>query len=592
MPKKLGSVARDILVKAPLPKATKTYTVISHQYAIDTIEATLAKHGFEVDYEEFKCTTGAQVAQGVFIITHESDPELNMIYSFSNSYDKSLKFRAAIGACVADNGAYMISQMDNWNRKHTGTADDETEELIEHHISRADRYFTQLIQDKEAMKEVEISTDEYGAMLGQLFIKGFLSIDQFSLAIKEYSEPSFNYSSGPDNLWTCYNHILHALRQSHPTKWLQNQTAIHLYFITKYNLVQFDPEEEEEDEAADENQSDVSLDVQDNADVEGEEDKQDHLNLQEKVEIFQKEEAQKQVGGGEVAAEEEEEFTLPGFAKKVSAEEIIAEHGGDLPEEVQEKLIQAEAEKEEVVNDLPGIEGGHQNVHEERTFDNTTIDGEEGREESEAPVEVVKEEAPAADYPKEWDENAVAEEPLYIEAEEGVAEGDLVTHDGASYKVNGFTEIDDVFYMELLPTEAAVTEEVVQDAPVAEESAPVEEAPLPVAPPAETEPEEVPEELPEPDPIEEEEEEIIEEAEEEEDDNLPIEEESVEETTSDVVEAPAVDDKVKAAIAVEIEEIYGYEPEFTFDESDGQYNVKLESGESLVLSVTYIAGLL
>ena len=48
MPKKIGNVDRTVLTGAALPPATKTYTVISHSYAINTIMQALEDNGFEV----------------------------------------------------------------------------------------------------------------------------------------------------------------------------------------------------------------------------------------------------------------------------------------------------------------------------------------------------------------------------------------------------------------------------------------------------------------------------------------------------------------------------------------------------------------
>lgn len=245
MPAKIGTVGRSTLTSAALPAKTKSYTVISHNFVITTILQTLQKHGFQVESEEYRCTPGAQVAQGTFHINYQGDPELGMVYSFSNSYDKTLRFRAAIGARVLINDAYMISEDDHWKRKHTGTSDQETADTIEEHIQNAQMYFDQMKTAKDAMKAIEIDKDTFGATVGRLLFKGLLAIDQVSLILREYNNPSFKYTTGPNNLWTCYNHIIYALKQTHPSRWMQNQAGVHLYFATTWNLIQFDEEPEE-----------------------------------------------------------------------------------------------------------------------------------------------------------------------------------------------------------------------------------------------------------------------------------------------------------------------------------------------------------
>ena len=134
MAQRPSSLTKEDLVSATLPPATATYTVISHDFAITTIKEELEANGFTIEKEEYRGTAGAKVANGLFVITYGEDPDLAMSYSFTNSYDKSARFRAAIGAYVKANDSVIIANMDFWKRKHTGTADSETKELIKEHI--------------------------------------------------------------------------------------------------------------------------------------------------------------------------------------------------------------------------------------------------------------------------------------------------------------------------------------------------------------------------------------------------------------------------------------------------------------------------
>ena len=62
MPTKIGTVDKSELINAALPTATKTYTVISHEYIIDTINDALTANGFTVKEEVYRCTLDAKVA--------------------------------------------------------------------------------------------------------------------------------------------------------------------------------------------------------------------------------------------------------------------------------------------------------------------------------------------------------------------------------------------------------------------------------------------------------------------------------------------------------------------------------------------------
>lgn len=239
MPRKLGSVSRSVLLNAPLPNATKSYTVISHSFIINAINAHLQQNSFSVANELYKCTKDAKQAVGKFILDYNNDPELQLSYSFVNSYNKTIKFGATFGAYVKESESFMIGSLGNWNRKHTGTADQETNAKIGEQMSEAKEYYEDLRLAKESMKTHTITKNEFGALLGIFYINGFMSKDMVSIASQEYHKPSYNYSLGKDNLWTCYNHILHALKQSNPKVWMTNQSAIHFYITNKYKLDEY-----------------------------------------------------------------------------------------------------------------------------------------------------------------------------------------------------------------------------------------------------------------------------------------------------------------------------------------------------------------
>jgi hypothetical protein len=44
-------------------------------------------------------------------------------------------------------------------------------------------------------------------------------------------------------LWTCYNHILVALKRTHPKNWIENQIAVHLHICDHFDLLAYDDEQ-------------------------------------------------------------------------------------------------------------------------------------------------------------------------------------------------------------------------------------------------------------------------------------------------------------------------------------------------------------
>jgi hypothetical protein len=553
MPKKIGNVDRTVLTGAALPPATKTYTVISHSYAINTIMQALENNGFEVTAEEYKCTTDAKVAHGTFLINYKGDPDLSLMYTFNNSYDKSLRFRAAIGARINDNGAYMINNMDSWLRKHTGTADQEAHDLINGHIENAVDYFEQLVRAKEQMTELTISKQEFGSIIGELFINDFLAVDQVSLIRKEFNKPSYNYVQGRLNLWTCYQILADALRLSHPAKWMNTQVQMHLYFITKYNIDVFDVDESDENEDTSDTESnseDQAVDVEvnlpgfDNVELpEGEE-----LHTQMEEENAELEVASDNIPQLQGSDYDEEEY------EKVN---LDAEEDDDW-DKLEEAGVIAEV-KEEPKHSLEGIEGGHQFTPDNKATEEATAEMLYGVDNGD--IEITN--APINILAKE----EIAEE-LYFEQADypGYSIGDVLDVEGNYYEVKG---IEDIYY--LCAAIDVVDEEVkaegfdnttIDNQEDLEHQEKLDEAS------AEASMEFI----------------ISEEPVEEVKEVLPVME--IEETVEEKVEEEH--DPIKDTIGTYIEEIYGYIPEFTYTTLLREYNVVLETGESLVINKSMV----
>ena len=93
-----------------LPQHAATYTVIPNGLAIDESRRQLASYGFKIAKEEYmlagKDETGAhQIAMGRYICEMPGAPmEFKMVLLWVNSYDKSTRFKVAIGVHLEDAG--------------------------------------------------------------------------------------------------------------------------------------------------------------------------------------------------------------------------------------------------------------------------------------------------------------------------------------------------------------------------------------------------------------------------------------------------------------------------------------------------------
>ena len=225
------------LVGVPLPVHGASYTVISHQFVIDYSKQQLAAAGFVIVDEEYRCTADGQIAQGVYKLNFNSDPDLSMMFAWTNSYNKQVKFKCLVGAYINKTGTVMTSgELGTWTRKHTGTADTETKEMIDSQITNAHMYYAQLVADKAAMEDVSLNKRRQAQMLGILFAEfQILTTEQASIVRQQMDRPSFVFNSS-DSLWAFYNYVTIALQHSHPRTWMEDQRILHYFISTVCNF--------------------------------------------------------------------------------------------------------------------------------------------------------------------------------------------------------------------------------------------------------------------------------------------------------------------------------------------------------------------
>ena len=238
MPKKIAECTKAHLVSVALPNHAATYTVISHQSVIDYVYTELATAGFSILDEEFRCTADGQIAQGIHKLSFNSDPELSMMFVWTNSYNKQVRFKCGVGAYINLTGTTMVcGDMGNWARKHTGTADEETIKTIQEQIANAHMYYNQLAADKELMKTVILNKRRQAQMLGILFAEyQILTTEQASMIRSQMDRPSHVFTDS-NSLWAFYSYVTIALQHSHPKTWMEDQRVLH-YFMSSINNFQ------------------------------------------------------------------------------------------------------------------------------------------------------------------------------------------------------------------------------------------------------------------------------------------------------------------------------------------------------------------
>jgi len=238
MPRRTGTATRALLESVSLPQHGGRYTVISHKFIIDTAMTELANAGFVVEQELYKCSIDGNVATGVYQIKHDQDSELGMVFTWANSYDKTMRFKCAVGAFVKCSGNLILKrEMGTWDRKHTGSADIEAHDNIKFQISNATISFARILQDKAKMKTITVNNETKGSILGRLYFeKELLSSEQLNTIKTQFKVPKYDYNSDVDSLWNFYNHISYSLQRAHPKTWMDQQRLTNWFLCNVFNL--------------------------------------------------------------------------------------------------------------------------------------------------------------------------------------------------------------------------------------------------------------------------------------------------------------------------------------------------------------------
>lgn len=240
MPRKIKDVTKDYLVNVALPVHGSTYTVISHKSIIDYAYQELANQGFGIVNEEYRSTHDGQIAQGIYRLQYGTDPEMNVMFAWTNSYNKQIRFKCATGGYVNANNTVMLAgELGSYARKHTGTADADVIASMQAQITDATMYYNQLVADKEVMKTIQLTSRRQAELLGILFAEyEILTTEQASIIRQQMDKPTYFYNGGKDTLWAFYNHVTVALQQSHPRTWMEDQRMLHWVISNEFNLNQ------------------------------------------------------------------------------------------------------------------------------------------------------------------------------------------------------------------------------------------------------------------------------------------------------------------------------------------------------------------
>lgn len=232
------NTTKDVLLKAQVPEQTRTYKPISHQQLIDVTLDAIHYSGFSLDKELYSCAKDGNVANGRFTINNVADDEMQLQIGWQNSYDKTLSLKFAIGTriFICENGC-VSGNYGSFKKKHNGNVQEFSPVAITEYIKTAAEAFRNLQKERESMKQIEISTRTKAEILGRMFVEErIIQSTQLGIIAREIEDPTFNYNA-PNSLWELYQYTTFAMKNIHPSLWMENHIDVHNFFVNESGLL-------------------------------------------------------------------------------------------------------------------------------------------------------------------------------------------------------------------------------------------------------------------------------------------------------------------------------------------------------------------
>lgn len=232
------NTTKELLSRAEIPQQTKTYKPIEHQRLIDLTLESIGSAGFELGTELYSSARGGNVANGRYTIKNVADKEMELQIGWQNSYDKSLTLKFAIGTkiMICQNGC-VSGDYGAFKKKHVGEIQQFTPAAITEYIKSAGDAFRRMQEERDAMKNVEITRRTKAELIGRLYLEEqLINSVQMNVIGKELDNPTHDYGA-PGSMWELYNYTTFAMKETHPTLWMQNHQRAHGFFVNESGIL-------------------------------------------------------------------------------------------------------------------------------------------------------------------------------------------------------------------------------------------------------------------------------------------------------------------------------------------------------------------
>lgn len=228
--KGVKQISREQAIAIPVPESTRSYCPISNVEIIKTALESLDREGFSLKSEFHKCDGSLSKFVGGFII-HGGSKDMDIMFGYKNSYDKSMSAGFAVGANIMICSNSVVTGEISMKRKHTGDGNIDITNGISEGLLRLGDNFIHLEKLLNRMKEIEISRRTCCELVGRLYLEEeIITLQQLSIIKRELSNESFDYNV-ENSLYNLYQATTHSLKISHPRTWMNDHIDAHRFFV-------------------------------------------------------------------------------------------------------------------------------------------------------------------------------------------------------------------------------------------------------------------------------------------------------------------------------------------------------------------------
>jgi hypothetical protein len=237
------NTTKQTLLNAPVPQQTRTYKPVSHVQLMDLTMQGIEKAGFTLDREMYSAARDGAIANGRFTIRNVMDKEMQLEVGWQNSYDKSLTLKFAIGTriMVCQNGC-VFGDYGAFKKKHVGEIQTFAPHAITEYIKGAGEVFRKMQEQRDRMKEIEVSRRTQAELIGRMMLEEqFIQSTQLNIISRELNNPTFDYGA-PGSMWELYQFTTQAMRETHPSLWMDNHIKAHNFFVNESGILAAPPQ--------------------------------------------------------------------------------------------------------------------------------------------------------------------------------------------------------------------------------------------------------------------------------------------------------------------------------------------------------------